>query len=302
MTRSIDAANDKYLDALREINSRLQRAQREVSTGKRVATPSDDPDSVSALLQVRADAARIEQLQKNMVRTRAEVDAAEGVLQGAVKLFDRVRTLGMTAASGIHTATTRQGIADELRSIIDRFVGMANSEVDGRYLFSGDSDQAHAFRLDYATQTPPWGLYLGTASTRMAEHPTGVTFPVAMTAEDIFNNADPARNVLQSAENLRLALEANDEAAIQAAIAPLAGVSTHLNSALTFYGNAQSTVREAYDTGETIRLRLHSSVAELQDADITMSILELQQARFQQEAALQVRASSPKQSLFDYLR
>jgi len=125
MTRSVDASNDRYLDALRLINQRVARAQREVSTGKRVSTPSDDPDSISALLQVRAELGRIEQMQTNLTRTKTEVDASESALQSAVKLFDRVRSLSMTAASGINTALTRQGIADELKTIIERFTGLA---------------------------------------------------------------------------------------------------------------------------------------------------------------------------------
>ncbi len=302
MTRSVDASNDRYLDALRLINLRVARAQREVSTGKRVSTPSDDPDSISALLQVRAELGRIEQTQTNLTRTKTEVDASESALQSAVKLFDRVRSLGMTAASGTNTTLTREGIADELKSIIERFTGLANTEADGRFVFSGDSDQSHAYAVDFDTQTPPWGAYLGTATTRKAMHPTGVQFQVAMTANDIFDNADPAKNAMRSIETLRQALLADDDQAIQSALAPLAGISAHLNSALMFYGNAQSQVADGISTGETLKLRLSAERSELEDADATASILELQLASFQQQAALQVKASAPRRSLFEYLK
>ena len=302
MTRSINAANDRYLDALSRINERVARAQREVSTGKRVAKPSDDPDSISAMLQVRAELGRIEQSRVNLNRVKTEVDAAESGLQNAVKLFDRVRTLGMTAASGINTTLTRQGIADELKSIIERFTGISNTGVDGRSIFAGDSDQGQAYEVDFATQTPPWVAYLGSASTRKAIHPTGVEFGIAMTAREIFDNADPAKNVFQSVENLRQALLADDDAAIQTALVPLAGISAHLNSALMFYGNAQSQVIEGITTAETLKLRLAAEKAGIEDADLTASILELELASFQQETALRVKASSPSRSLFEYLK
>lgn len=302
MTRSVDASNDRYLDALRLINLRVAKAQREVSTGKRVSTASDDPDSISALLQVRAELGRIEQTQTNMTRIKTEVDASESTLQSAVTLFDRVRTLGMTAASGNNTTLTREGIADELKSIIERFTGFANTEADGRYVFSGDSDQSHAYAVNFDTQTPPWGAYLGTATTRKALHPSGVEFQVAMTAQDIFDNSDPSKNVMQSIETLRQALLADDDEAIQSAMAPLAGVSAHLNSALMFYGNVQSQVADGISTGATLKLRLSAERAELEDADATASILELQLASFQQDVALQVKASVTRSSLFDYLK
>ncbi len=302
MTRSIDASNDRYLDALRMINHRVARAQREVSTGKRVVAPSDDPDSIGALLQVRAELGRLEQTQANLTRTKTEVDASETALQSAVKLFDRVRSLGMTAGSGINTTLTRQGIADELKTIIERFAGLANTEADGRFVFSGDSDQSHAYALDFATQTPPWGAYLGVVSTRKAMHPTGVQFQVALTADVIFDNADPAKNAMQSIETLRQALLADDDQAIQSALSPLAGISAHLNSALMFYGNAQTQVADGFSTGETMRLRLSAQRAGLEDVDHTASILELQLASFRQQAALQVKASAPRRSLFEYLK
>ena len=302
MTRSINATNDRYLDALSRINERVARAQREVSTGKRVAKPSDDPDSISAMLQVRAELGRIEQSRVNLGRVKTEVDAAESGLQNAVKLFDRVRTLGMTAANSTNTTLTRQGIADELRSVIERFSGISNMGVGGRSIFAGDSDQGESYAVDFDIQTPPWGAYLGSASTRKAIHPTGVEFKVAMTAQEIFDNTDPARNVFQAVENLRQALLADDAQAIESALVPLAGIAAHLNSALMFYGNVQSQITEGITTAETLKLRLAAEKAGIEDADLTASILELELASFQQEAALRVRASSPTRSLFEYLK
>jgi len=299
MIRTLDAATERFLDSLRSLNTRLERAQRQMASGKRVETPSDAPHSVASLMQAHADLSRLDQTNANLGRVQTEVDAAEGAMQNAVKLFDRLRTLGMTGASGVHTAVTRQGIAEEVGSILERLVGLANTEVDGRFIFAGDGDQAPAYSADL-NQNPPWSSYQGLAATRRAMHPTGITFAVAKNASDIFD--DPNGNsTFQAVENLRQALLANDDSSIQAALAPLSDVSAHLNSMLTFYGNVQSQLDEATDTGARLKLRLETQVSGIEDADVTETIVELQQARFNQEAALQMRASIPKTSLFDYL-
>ncbi|MBI5281834.1 MAG: hypothetical protein HY858_09150 [Candidatus Solibacter usitatus] len=300
MMRSIDGSADRFLGSLRVINARLERAERRVASGKRLTTASDDPDAVARLLQTRTDVSRMEQTQTNLGRLKTEADGAESALQTAVKLFDRVRTLGMTGASGIHTALTRKGIADEIGSIMERLAGLANTQVDGRFIFSGDSDQGAAFDFDLA-QNPPWSAYLGAPATREAMHPTGVTFPVAMTAGEILTSAQPGLDVFQAAENLRQALLANDEAGMKAALEPLAGVSAHLNSALTFYGNVQSQLEEATDTTAKLKTRLTTEKAQLEDADIAEEIVELQRMKFNQQAALEVRSKLPQTSLFDYL-
>lgn len=296
MFRAIDASTDRFLDSLRVMNERMERAQREVASGKRVTAPSDAPDSISTLLQVRADLSRLDQVGSNLNRVRAEVDAGESALSSAIQLFDRVRTLGMTGASTVQSPLTRESIASELQGILDRLVALANTQVDGRYIFSGDSDTTPAFSL-----TPALSAYQGSAATRQALHPAGVPFPVAMSADQIFTHPNPDRNVLASIENLRQALLSGDEDAMKQALVPLGEVSAHLNSALSFYGNGQTRVAEAVDTAARLKLRLRTELSELEDADPTQAIIDMQQASFQRDAALQVRGSFPSKSLFDYL-
>jgi flagellin-like hook-associated protein FlgL len=102
-------------------------------------------------------------------------------------------------------------------------------------------------------------------------------------------------------EDLRQALLSNDDDAIHAAQAPLAGVGAHLNSSLTFYGNVQAQVGEAAETASRLQVRTSTEIGNLEDADITEAIVTVQQLKFTQEAAFSLRASVPRRSLFDYL-
>lgn len=299
---SIDAPSARFLDSLRNIEARLARAQREVSSGKRISTPSDGPDSISTLLEARANLARLEQIHTNLIRVKSETDGAEQALQNAVRLFDEVRTLGMSGANGVQTALTREAIAGQIGSILERLVAIANTSAGGRYVFAGDRDTDLAYAPANLAQAPPWGAYLGAAATRQALHPTGVLFDVGRAANEIFDHPEPGRSVFAGIETLRQALLANDEDAMKAALAPLGDHAAHLNAALSFYGNVQNQIAEAMETGSRLRLRLAAEVSTLEDTDITASILESQQLMFQREAALRMRGSMPQRSLFDYLR
>lgn len=300
MIRSTDAASAAFLDRLRTLNQRLERVERQVAGGKRLEAPSDDPDSVSGLLSAKSGLARLGQTISNLGRFTTEVNTAETALQQAVKLYDRVRTLGSTGASGTQTAESRKGIAQEIGSLMERMAGLANTEVDGRYIFAGDGDQTAPFEMDLELN-PPWSAYRGLPASREAMHPTGVTFRVSLDADTIFNSVEPNRNVFQSMENLRQALLANDDDALETALEPLGQVSAALNASLTFYGNVQSQLREASETGSKMQLQLKEQVSSLEDADVTEAIVELQQVRFTQQAALEVKAKIPRSSLFDYL-
>lgn len=300
MIRSTDSASMAFLDRLRTLNQRLERVQRQVAGGKRLEAPSDDPDSVAGLLSAKSGLAWLDQTLANLNRFKTEAGTAESSLQQAIKLFDRVRVLAVTGASGTQTAETRRGIADEIGSLMERMAGLANSQVDGRYIFAGDGDQTAPFDMDLQ-QTPPWSSYRGLPASREAMHPTGVTFRVSLDADAIFNSSEPNRNVFQAMEDLRQALLANDEAALETAQQPLAQVSSALNSSLTFYGNVLRQLDEAKETGAKMELRLKEQVSNLEDADITEAIVEMQQVLFTQQAAFQLKAKIPKSSLFDYL-
>ena len=137
--------------------------------------------------------------------------------------------------------------------------------------------------------------------TREVAHPTGSRFRVAKSAEEIFDNPDPNKNVFQAVNNLRLALRDNDQQGIEAALGQIESAETHLNSELSFYGAAQNQVAEAVNFSHKQLLRLQTRLSELQDADMTEAIVRFNQAQYQQEVALTSKARMPKRSLFDYL-
>ncbi|MBN9657515.1 MAG: hypothetical protein J0H49_05020 [Acidobacteria bacterium] len=300
MIRSIDGNTDLYLDTLRKINTRMSKAQSEVSGGKRVETPSDDPAAIANLMQVRTDLARMTQISTNLDRVRSEVDSAEGAMQSAVKMFDEVRTLGLSASNSEQTAVSRASVAEQIGTLLQRMAALANTQVAGRFIFSGDSDQGAAYGIDLQ-QNPPWTSYQGSASSRQVAHPNGGLIALAQDAQTIFENPDPTKNVFQAMENLRQSLIANDTDAIQAALAPLPGISDHINSMLSFYGNVQSRLEDAVNTSSKEQVRLKADRGRLEDADPAQAILDLTQLKYSQQAALEVRSKIGKTSLFDYL-
>jgi flagellar hook-associated protein 3 FlgL len=300
MISNLTPSNQQFLNDLNQISDRMQNAQRQLATGLRVSQVSDAPDVISSLLQARASLSATTQTVTNLGQTKSEVDTAEQALDSAVTLFDQVQTLGAEGATDTATAATRAGLAQQLGSILQQTVGLTATQVAGRYLFAGDSDQAAPYTFD-STQTPPVSAFLGTASTRQAQHPNGTTFPVALTAQTIFDSSDSSTNVFTSIENLQTALSSNDTTAIQTAEGGLAKVGEYLNQQLAFYGTTQDKVAQATDYASTLQVQLQTQISNLQDADMTSAIEELTQAQTQQQAALQSKAQIPRTTLFNFL-
>jgi flagellar hook-associated protein 3 FlgL len=279
----------------------MQQAQTQLSTGLRVNQASDAPDEISAILEARANLSGTQQINTDLQSTTTEVNTAEQTLQSAVTLFDNVQTLGAEGDTGTATATTQANLAQQVNTALQQMVGLAGTQIGGRYIFSGDSDQQQPYTIDMTQNPPIVSSYLGSATTRIAQHPDGSTFPVALTAQTIFDSSDPTSNVFSSMKNLSAALSSGNSTAIQTAVSGLSQVGDYLNQQLAFYGTTQDTVQEATNYGQTMATQQQTQLSSLEDADSASAIEQLTQAQTQDQAALQSEALLPRTSLFNFL-
>ncbi len=300
MISSLDPASLNFLNGLAQIEQRQQRAQQQMTTGLRINTVSDAPGQVATLLEARSELSQTQQIETNLGRIKTEVDAAETSLSASIGLVERAQTLASQGQTGTATAKTRQDLAGELGGILQQFVSIANTSVEGRYIFAGDSDQQAPYTIDLS-QTDPISPYQGSTTTRQIQGAEGTSFAVAKTAQEIFDNPNGQLNVFAAINSLRLALLNNDQAAIDAALPDVMSAGTYLNQQLAFYGRAQNRVTSETDFAKNYEIQLQTQLSGIQDADLAQAITEMQQAQTQQSAALASRAHLPRTSLFDYL-
>jgi flagellar hook-associated protein 3 FlgL len=300
MLSSLDPAAQQFLNTLNRIGDRMSRAQRQISTGVKITQVSDAPAAVPLILSARANVKSTDQILANLGRVKSEVDAGEQALQSAVQVFDQVQTLGAQGDTDTQTPEGRAVLAQQLDNLLQQLVGLAGTAVEGRYIFAGDSDQQIPYTYT-AGQPVPVSTYLGSNSTRLAQHPNGTTFSVALTAQQIFDSADPTTNVFTAVQNLSAALLSNNITTIQTAVNGLTKVGGYLNSQLAQFGNTQNKIAAATDFGKTLKVQLSAQLSNMEDADLTESILEMAQSQTQQQAALESRAKLPRSTLFDFM-
>ncbi len=309
MLRGIPTSVEKFLVDVERLQRRAERAQQQLSSGLKLTKVSDSPDQVGALLQLRAGAERVAQASQNLGRVRVETDTAEKALQSAARILDRARVLATQGANGLSSAETRLHVATELQGLPERMVALTAANVEGRYVFSGDSDQLAPYQLD-STSPNGVGPYLGSASTRQIADSGGFLFSVAQTAGDIFDSANPDENVFFAIHGIRRALLAFDNPpdppdptipTLEEALRNLGGSTIYLNQRLATYGVVQNRVGEALETATKLEIDLRRQIAGIEEADLVEATTELVQSRTSLETALQARASTPRRSLFDYL-
>jgi flagellar hook-associated protein 3 FlgL len=300
MITYLDPSTAQFLTGLNQMKQRAERAQRELTTGLRINTVSDDPSQITNLIQTRSDLSRTQQLDANLGRVKAEVDSAEAALEAAASLMDRAATLGTQGQSSFATTQLRRELAGELGSVLQQLVSVSQTNVEGRYIFSGDSDQQPPYTFDL-TQAYPISAYAGSLATRQVQSPDGSLISVSKTAQDIFDSPDTTTNVFVSINSLRTALLNNDQAGIDAVLPDVQAAGTYLNTQLAFYGTVQNRIASAMSFGSNFETQLQTQISGIQDADAAQAITELTQAQTLEQAALTSRAQLPTKSLFSYL-
>jgi flagellar hook-associated protein 3 FlgL len=306
MISNLDPASDLFLSNVNRIQQRVAEANRQVASGKRIVQPSDAPDQIDSLLQLRADRQRNTQIRSNLGLALTDVQSADGALTSAIKLMDRARVLATQGASSVLDTSGRRSLADETQSLLDQMIACSGTAVQGRYIFSGDRDDAPSYGADPTSATGVAQL-LSTAATRRIEDPAGGSFAAAQTAQDIFdtrNSADgtpAADNVFAALSGLRAALLKDDATAVAQSASSLAMASGRLNSAQAFYGTVQNRIQAATAFADRYDIDLHTQLGQKEDADVVAAALELSQGNTQLQAALQMRASEPHRSLFEFI-
>ena len=301
MISSLSASAQSFIVGLDQIQAREQQAQQELTTGLKINVVSDAPDQISDLLQTRADLAQTQQIDSNLGRVTTEVNTGETALQSAVSLVENAESLGTQGASDLASSDTQQNVAQQLGSVLQQLVAAANTTVEGRYIFSGDSDQQVPYTIDL-TQSNPISAYQGSAATRQIQGSNGSQFAVSLTAQTIFDSPDSTQNVFTSINNLRQALLNNGSAAsVSSALADVQTAGTYLNQQLAFYGNVQDQLTSSTNDVKNNETNLQSQISGIQDADEAAAITQLTEGQTAQQAALVSRAQLPKTTLFDYL-
>jgi flagellar hook-associated protein 3 FlgL len=320
---TLNPAAALFLANVSRIESRIADANSQISSGKKINVASDAPDQIDTLLQLRADLQHNSQIQSNLTLANTDATAADNALSSATTLMDRAVQLATEAANTTATADTRTSIAQEVAAIQAQMVTCSQTQVSGRYIFSGDQDGSPTYQLDLLPPPDPAVPVDPTApvdpatltgvtqlssapATRQVENPAGGSFAVSMTAQAIFDDtgsdgAPAADNVFAALNSLRIALLNNDQTGVTNSITSLQAASTHLDNMQTFYGTVENRIQDANTFATQYSTQLQTEISNTEDADIPSAALELTQSNTQLQAAFQMEGKMPTQTLFDFL-
>jgi len=133
-----------------EKQSQLVQSQAELSSGKKINLPSDDPSGASRVADLKEALSQITQFDENATFATQRLNLEEATLSSSVNILQRVRELAIQAANtGVNDLQSEQAIASEIKERLAELFDYANTrDANGEYVFSGFQSKTQAFSTD----------------------------------------------------------------------------------------------------------------------------------------------------------
>ena len=291
----------QVLANINSLQDQLDTTQQQLSTGKTINQPSDNPYGASLAISLNQDLSGLSNYNNNVTDGTAWTSAASTALQNMQSMIQRVQELVVSASNGSMSSADLKSTAAEVGQLTASIKQAADTQYNGQYIFSGT-----------ATSTEPYSsatgdVYQGNTGSITRQIGPATSLQVNANISSLLGSGQSANDGLLL--NTLSTITADLNGGTSADVADLANNQlTNLQDSLSTLGQLQATVGAAQDrltlASSTIQALQNSDTATLsntQDANIasTYTTFSNEQAAFQ--AALQAGAKIVQSSLMNFL-
>ncbi len=165
--------------------AKLIRAQEQVSSGKRLLRPSDDPIAASTVLALQRQLGDVSRYSKAIDSARPLLEQGMGALNEASNILVEVRGLAVQGLNGTLNSVDRHALAQDLRLLKSRLLEVGNTKLGDRYVFGGTAAQDMPF-TEADVNGQPRVVYHGDSASRTVAVGPGVDLAVNIPGNEAF--------------------------------------------------------------------------------------------------------------------
>jgi flagellar hook-associated protein 3 FlgL len=146
MRISTSMLNQNAVNGILTDEAQAAQTQAQLSSGKRINTPADDPVGEVQLLQLNATNSQNQQFISNGQSATTNLGLEQTALSDATNTLQSIRDLIVQANSGTNNQADLKDIATQISALESQLQGTANSKnAQGEFLFAGFSSNAQPF-------------------------------------------------------------------------------------------------------------------------------------------------------------
>ncbi|GGK72700.1 flagellar hook-associated protein FlgL [Amphritea balenae] len=180
------------IDNMQQSQVKLARLQDEISTGKKLINPSDDPVAAARVVKLERELAQYEKFDENINVTERRLELEEVILGDVNSVVDRMRELAIQSGGAILTNSDRAIIAQEMGPLMDHLANLMNTQdAEGEYIFSGSKGTTKP----YPQQVDGKYLYQGDDGQRDIQVGSELFIPSNDSGQQLFESVQQSLNV-----------------------------------------------------------------------------------------------------------
>jgi len=291
VTQGMLAANS--LKQISNSYNKLETLQNQLSTGKKITRPSDDPVVATKGMAYRSNLSEVNQYKRNLTEAQSWFDSSESGLEQVNSILQRTKELVVQGLNGTNESDDRQAIAREIEQLKLDYMQVGNTQVAGNYIFNG-VNVGTAPISENASGMIESNINLDPFSVEVSK---GIQLRVNIHPENIFG-----QGAFDLMNNVQTAFEQNN-------VNSLKDLSTQVDTQLSTLLAERSELGARSNRLELIENRLDSQeitatkmLSNNEDADIEQVITDLTVQESVHRAALGVGAQIIQPTLLDFLR
>ncbi|MGE5662666.1 MAG: flagellar hook-associated protein FlgL [Ignavibacteriales bacterium] len=271
----------------------LDRLQTQISTGKRINQPSDDPYGVSRVLHYNTKIKEIETFQRNVTEANNWLDMTDDAIMKSNELLIRAKELMVQGSQDSFGMKAREAIADELAQLKLNLGDIANTTYKGRYIFSGsDTDQAPFDGTNFT------GANL---DQRQLEVTQGSYLPINVAGKELFGYGGGLFTLIdQMVTDLRDPSKSGKD--LTNYVTQLENQQDHFVAIQSTVGARVNRIEQARDRLDLQLVSFNKYLSEVDGVDMAKAITELTSQENIHKAALSAGSRVIQQTLVDFIR
>ncbi len=276
-----------------------QQLTAELSSGLRVSSLSADPVAAGQASLLSSAISQDDSFVQTASSTQSLMQVADSALGSVVTQLTSALSLAVGGNSGTASASDLTSLSQQLSSVRDQVVSLANTSYQGTYIFAGSQGNVPPFTVDAST-SPATTTYNGDSQAGSVTTANGQQIQTGLAGSAVF--VAPGADVMAALNNLIAdfasgtvsATASTDVGILSAALGNVSQQRSVLDSSLSRLESA-STYAQTDATNRT------AAVSTLVAADPATVATQLSSAETQKQALMSVISTVEKQSLFDHL-
>ena len=269
--------------------ARVQDLQAQLSSGKRISVPSDDPSGTASAMTFRSQQAADEQYLRNIDQVSSRLGVTDNTLTQLSDRLRAVRELMVEAGNAGLGPDSRAALASQAGALKSEIVDLYNTTYLGRPVFGGTVSGVQA--VDPAT-----GAYVGNEQPVTARISRDATVRIDVRGSEAGADTTPA--LLD-----RIVADLGGTATIPSAdFTDLDATMSRVLQTLGDVGARAARVDSTKTNVDAHRLDLTVRISENEDVDLPATIMNLQSQQVAYQSALGASAKILQTSLVDFLK